>query len=103
MYNIDYKRPNRVAFKLKNLKLSSSGTYKCEVSADAPTFKTLHDERNLSIIVLPNPSTPRLTGFTQQGHLGDRVKGNCTYMRSFPPANLTFLVNEVNPVLLRQK
>ncbi|CAL8097305.1 unnamed protein product [Orchesella dallaii] len=86
---------NRVTFKLKNLRLSSGGSYKCEISADAPTFKTLSNESTLAIIVLPTPPTPRLTGFPLQGQLGDRVKGNCTYVKSYPPANLTFYVNDV--------
>lgn len=44
------KNANRVVFKMKNLRLSSGGTYKCEISADAPTFKTLSKESNLSVI-----------------------------------------------------
>lgn len=46
---------------LKSLEVSSSGTYRCEVSAEAPSFQTVFQDRDMitigtlmvNIVVLP--------------------------------------------------
>ncbi|KAE8745687.1 hypothetical protein FOCC_FOCC007571, partial [Frankliniella occidentalis] len=37
---------------LTQLTFNSSGTYRCEVSADAPKFETVHRESNMTVMVV---------------------------------------------------
>ncbi|XP_035706102.1 uncharacterized protein LOC110846894 [Folsomia candida] len=84
---------NRVKFRLKNLDFSSGGTYRCEISADSPSFRTLHMERNLSIIALPEFPKPVLSGFPAIAQYGDKISSNCTFADSFPSAEITLYLN----------
>lgn len=45
LFQIDKSNSNEVV--LKSLKLSSSGTYRCEVSAEAPSFQTVFKDRKM--------------------------------------------------------
>jgi len=44
-FQIDKSNANIVV--LNSLKLSSSGTYRCEVSAEAPSFQTVFQDKDL--------------------------------------------------------
>jgi len=44
-FQIDKSNSNEVV--LKSLELSSSGTYRCEVSAEAPSFQTVFQDRDM--------------------------------------------------------
>ncbi|CAG0899934.1 unnamed protein product, partial [Darwinula stevensoni] len=100
---------------LKNLSLRSSGLYICEVSAEAPTYKTQQqsasmeiygiskdrwEDHELFVILredLPD-SEPLLTGTGVGGlrpriSIGDRVVFNCTSYSSSPPAQVAWFIN----------
>ncbi|CAG7826452.1 unnamed protein product [Allacma fusca] len=79
---------------LKNVTLKTGGTYKCEVSADRPTFKTLSQQSEL-IVIAPPKSAPEITGIHEVVSVGDSLRGNCTSWRSKPAASLMFYVNGV--------
>lgn len=46
-YNCDHERCN---ISLDNLSMDSSGSYRCEVSGDAPEFRIVHDTSNMTVI-----------------------------------------------------
>nr|XP_040576855.1 LOW QUALITY PROTEIN: uncharacterized protein LOC121125725 [Lepeophtheirus salmonis] len=77
---------------LKNLDLSSAGSFRCEVSAEAPLFNTVSSSRKLNIVALPR-SGPRISGGQRTYHVDDRVQVNCTSERSKPSANLHWFIN----------
>ncbi|CAL8097301.1 unnamed protein product [Orchesella dallaii] len=78
---------------LKNVTLKTSGTYKCEVSADVPSFRTLSKQGDI-IVIAPPKSNPRIVGFHSVVSLGDTLRGNCTCDRSRPAASLMFYIND---------
>lgn len=45
VFQIDKSNANDVV--LNSLELSSSGTYRCEVSAEAPSFQTVFQDRDM--------------------------------------------------------
>lgn len=46
-FNCDHVRCN---IYLDNLSMESSGSYRCEVSGDAPEFRIVHDTSNMTVI-----------------------------------------------------
>lgn len=77
---------------LNNVDLSSSGRYRCEVSAEAPAFQTVSDHADMTVVVLPNEG-PLITGGRSRYQVGDVVRLNCTSAPSKPAALLTWFVN----------
>ena len=77
---------------LLNLNLKSAGSYRCEVSAEAPLFNTVSQRRKMGVIVLPQ-SRPRISGGKHTYHVGDHVRVNCTSDKSKPAANLKWYIN----------
>ena len=77
---------------LLNLNLKSAGSYRCEVSAEAPLFNTVSQRRKMGVIVLPQ-SRPRISGGKHTYHVGDQVRVNCTSDKSKPAANLKWYIN----------
>ena len=91
--------------KLLNISLASSGLYQCEVSTEAPKFKTVAADAVMSVVKPPSQS-PRLhwinigeklrsrTGERYSVSPGDRIVIQCTSRGSFPAANLKFYIND---------
>ncbi|XP_053677547.1 uncharacterized protein LOC128727642 [Anopheles nili] len=77
---------------LETIGLSSSGKYRCEVSAEAPSFQTVDDHGEMTVVVLPD-ADPVITGAKPRYQIGDHVKINCTSGRSKPAAQLTWYIN----------
>lgn len=77
---------------LRPLYYNTSGTYRCEVSADAPKFETVHQESNMTVLGLPQ-SKPTITGVEKAYNLGDRIEANCTSDRSWPQATVQWFIN----------
>ena len=55
--------------------VSATGTYKCEVSAEAPSFKTVYKEGSLIVVVLP--SSAEIVGAKPKYWVGDTVNVTC--------------------------
>ncbi|XP_066901242.1 cell adhesion molecule 2 [Halyomorpha halys] len=74
------------------LELSSSGRYRCEVSAEAPSFQTVSDHGDMLTVALPEEG-PRISGGKPRYQIGDKVKVNCTSGLSKPAAQLSWYIN----------
>ncbi|XP_050526091.1 uncharacterized protein LOC126896936 [Daktulosphaira vitifoliae] len=87
---------------LRPLELSSSGRYRCEVSAEAPFFQTVTDHSSM-LTVAPPEEGPRISGGQDKYKPGDIVDVNCTSGRSKPAVQLAWYINgeQVNSSHLR--
>uniref|UniRef100_A0A182PJ75 Ig-like domain-containing protein n=1 Tax=Anopheles epiroticus TaxID=199890 RepID=A0A182PJ75_9DIPT len=77
---------------LDPIDFSSSGRYRCEVSAEAPSFQTVSDHGVMLVVVLPEED-PYITGGKPRYQIGDIVRVNCTSGRSKPAVHLTWNIN----------
>ncbi|KAL7638181.1 UNVERIFIED_CONTAM: hypothetical protein RMT77_011806 [Armadillidium vulgare] len=79
---------------LRNLSMSSSGSYRCEVITEAPHFHTKFGSGNMTVIDLPE-SAPVFTGLQPSYQLGEEVYVNCSSFSSKPAASLEWQINDV--------
>ncbi|XP_035776177.1 uncharacterized protein LOC118458110 [Anopheles albimanus] len=88
---------------LETVKLSSSGKYLCEVSAEAPDFQTVSQHGEMQVVVLPDED-PIITGGKARYQINDYVRVNCTSGRARPAAQLAWYINSelVDPTLVRR-
>lgn len=78
---------------LDNLSSKSSGVYRCEISADAPSFGIVYSDQKMRVVALPNHD-PSIQGLRTYYIMGDIVAANCTSDASYPPATLTWFIND---------
>ncbi|CAO1350406.1 unnamed protein product [Diamesa hyperborea] len=89
---VDLHNSTNTQVVLQSVNLSSSGRYRCEVSAEAPSFQTVTDHGDMIVVALPDDG-PRITGGKARYQIGDPVRLNCTSARSKPAAHLTWFIN----------
>ncbi|CAO1440882.1 unnamed protein product [Diamesa hyperborea] len=77
---------------LEQLNKQSSGSYRCEISGDAPEFKLSHETANMTVAVLPRHD-PIIVGIERNYYEGDFLFGNCTSDLSSPKPNLAWYIN----------
>ncbi|XP_059095713.1 uncharacterized protein LOC131890389 [Tigriopus californicus] len=96
--HVDRHRSSREKVVLRNLTLDSAGTYKCEVSAEAPNFRTKSGKQDMVVVVIP--SKAEIVGARPKYQVGDVVNVTCYSYGSKPAASLTWKVNdqEVTPI-----
>ncbi|KAF6206642.1 hypothetical protein GE061_017878 [Apolygus lucorum] len=91
--NLEQSNPTQVSLRSVNLK--SSGTYKCEVSAEAPSFSSASKEAKMEVIYFPS-QPPYITGNSKETYfVGDELKMNCSSPKSYPAPNLDWYINDV--------
>ncbi|XP_046388026.1 uncharacterized protein LOC124157393 [Ischnura elegans] len=90
--NLDESESGLSSVTLRDLTFESSGSYRCEVSTEAPDFKTVLKNRFMAVWAPPR-ADPAVEGLRPSYSVGDLVAGNCTSASSFPPANLTWFLN----------
>jgi len=80
---------------IPNISLNTAGTYMCEVSSEAPRFKTVEDSTDLTVIHPPSSPPVLTTQPTPDGRyrVGDIFQLNCTSPPSKPPAKLRYFIN----------
>ncbi|GLV42261.1 beaten path IV [Carabus blaptoides fortunei] len=78
---------------LRSLNLKSSGLYRCEVSAEAPSFASAQSESRMEVVYLPKED-PLITGVELQYQIGDEINLNCTSGKSHPASILHWYINE---------
>ncbi|XP_052900111.1 uncharacterized protein LOC128306598 [Anopheles moucheti] len=88
------------SIQLYKLTIRSSGSYRCEISGDAPEFKLAHGVGNMTVAVYPQ-FEPIINGLQHNGAqhnyaLGDFVVANCSSDMSSPPARLYWYINDRN-------
>lgn len=89
---VDLNQSDRNKVMLDLISLESSGLYKCEVSAEAPSFNTVHDEGGMTVLALPHDG-PQISGGRPKYQVGEMVMVNCSSARSKPAALLSWSVN----------
>ncbi|XP_067619313.1 uncharacterized protein beat-Vc [Eurosta solidaginis] len=77
---------------LEKLNVHSSGSYRCEVSGDAPEFKLIDKTANMTVGVLPK-FDPFISGIVHPYRYGDFLAVNCSSEWSNPAATLTWYIN----------
>ncbi|XP_025413825.1 uncharacterized protein LOC112685965 isoform X2 [Sipha flava] len=87
---IDIDKSNSNEVVLKSLELSSSGTYRCEVSAEAPSFQTVFQDRDMITV----EEGPRIVGLLPEYNVGETVNANCTSSKMKSYAQLVWYINE---------
>lgn len=94
---VDQRKSNDRVVALKNLALGNSGDYVCEVSGEAPKFKTEAGSGQMRVIDLPD-ERPIIKGANVRGYrVGQWLDVNCTSPRSDPPALLKWYINDEKP------
>ncbi|RXG69508.1 hypothetical protein Avbf_06253, partial [Armadillidium vulgare] len=78
---------------LRSVSRDSSGKYKCEVSADLPSFHTVSKTAEMLVVDISN-SVPNITGGRTRYHVGDEVHVNCSSAKSRPAASLMWYIND---------
>ncbi|XP_045581611.2 cell adhesion molecule 2 [Procambarus clarkii] len=78
---------------LKEVSLKTSGKYKCEVSAESPSFHTDSGAGELLVVHIPE-SDPHISGIHSKYHVDDVVQVNCTSSPSKPAASLMWYIND---------
>ncbi|XP_067143376.1 uncharacterized protein [Centruroides vittatus] len=73
--------------------LNSEGVYRCEVSAEAPSFQTVREEKEMKIYVLPEHG-PKIVGTRTHYEVGQEVNANCSSAASKPAAVLRWYLND---------
>ncbi|XP_065345833.1 uncharacterized protein LOC135943296 isoform X2 [Cloeon dipterum] len=90
--SVDLQHSSDSQVTLRLLDLESSGTYRCEVSSEAPKFLTEVAEAYMNIMALPKDA-PTITGMRLKYNEGDPINLNCTSSPSKPVAVLTWFIN----------
>lgn len=102
--DVDVSASDNKKVVLRPVRLRTGGLYRCEVSAEAPSFASAQSEGRLEVISLPIED-PKITGVRVQYQIGDEINLNCTSGRSYPASMLHWYINEEkissNSVLIR--
>ncbi|KAG8194095.1 hypothetical protein JTE90_003038 [Oedothorax gibbosus] len=90
--DMDLSRSNSNVVFLRTVALDTAGSYKCQVSTDAPTYSCVQAVKDMNVIILPLEG-PRISGGRQSYDFGDNMTLNCTSAESKPAATLSWLLN----------
>ncbi|XP_043679419.1 uncharacterized protein LOC122634494 [Vespula pensylvanica] len=92
--HVDAGKSNNNEVTLHNVDFALSGTFSCEVTADAPTFSTASATKNLTVVSLPE-GKPFIVSDRERYDLGDTLRANCSLPASRPTARLSFALNNI--------
>lgn len=90
--NVLLEQSNSTHVLLTNVSFNTSGEYRCEISADAPSFFTKAAGAILEVVEVPRHD-PEILGLSSRYRLNDVLKAECKSKDSKPAANLTWLAN----------
>lgn len=90
--HLDLSRTVRGNLYMPYTDVDSEGSYRCEVSTEAPTFQTVKGEREMRIYVNP-AHRPQISGTKPYYSAGERVDVACTSAPSRPAAFLKWWIN----------
>ncbi|XP_049799213.1 uncharacterized protein LOC126234552 [Schistocerca nitens] len=90
---VDHQRSDDKKVVLHNLNLKSSGDYRCEVSAEAPSFASAQAEGHMDVVALPKDG-PHIYGEERLYQVGDEISLNCTSGKSHPASELKWFIND---------
>ncbi len=69
------KKSDKGRVVLRGVTLSSTGEYKCEVSAEAPNFRTKSESQDL--VAVSSPKSTEIVGADHKYRVGDVVNVTC--------------------------
>ncbi|XP_072940881.1 uncharacterized protein [Epargyreus clarus] len=90
--DVDVSRSTSQQVVLREATRALAGRYRCEVSADAPSFHTAVRSAYIHVVELP-PERPSIKAEKGWYASGDTLRAQCTSPPADPPANLTWLLN----------
>ncbi|XP_017086678.1 uncharacterized protein LOC108118467 isoform X1 [Drosophila eugracilis] len=90
--SVDLHNSSDATVTLRNVNLQSAGRFRCEVSGEAPSFQTVTEHGDMTVVSLPD-SEPKISGGRPRYQIGDYVRLNCTAGRSKPAVKLSWKVN----------
>ncbi|XP_073816466.1 beaten path IV [Musca autumnalis] len=85
---------------LRGLTINSTGLYRCEISAEAPSFASVQGEGQMDVVYLPRDG-PHIKGQQFQYQIGEILNLNCSSGKSHPASHLQWFIND-QPVLDEQ-
>ncbi|XP_029171171.1 uncharacterized protein LOC114940614 [Nylanderia fulva] len=101
---VDPDNSNKSQVTLRKVDFGLSGTFSCEVTADAPTFSTASVSKNLTVVSLPS-GRPVIVSERERYDPGDTLRANCSLPLSKPPVQFLFTLNnqQVDPTARQQR
>ncbi|CAH2085406.1 unnamed protein product [Euphydryas editha] len=90
---VDLEKSSARRVHLRELTLKSRGSYRCEVSEEAPSFHSAQAEMFMEVYYFPRES-PRIVGHERSYELEEPLDINCTSAKAFPAPDLQWLINE---------
>ncbi|XP_076751881.1 uncharacterized protein LOC143423999 [Xylocopa sonorina] len=91
---VDAENSNKSQVTLRDVDFALSGTFSCEVTADAPSFSTASVSKNVTVVSVPKVE-PIIVSERERYDAGDTLRANCSLPPSKPPADLSFTLNNV--------
>ncbi|XP_030761169.1 uncharacterized protein LOC115886213 isoform X2 [Sitophilus oryzae] len=91
--HVDMTKSDNRKVVLHSVNWKSSGLFRCEVSAEAPSFASAQSEARMEVVSLPDED-PVISGVEEQYQIGDEINLNCTSGRSRPASILHWYINE---------
>ncbi|XP_022242230.1 uncharacterized protein LOC106459949 [Limulus polyphemus] len=88
----DLERSNQTHVFLAKTDLSTEGLYECEVSTEAPSYRTVQVDKALKIYVLPQ-EPPDIEGNQPLYQIGEELNVTCFSKPSKPVSNLMWFIN----------
>ncbi|XP_041989029.1 uncharacterized protein LOC121740408 [Aricia agestis] len=89
---VDLEKSSARRVYLRNLTLKSRGLYRCEISAEKPSFHSAHSEAFMEIYYFPRVS-PQIVGHEHPYKAHEPLDVNCTSAESFPAPELQWHIN----------
>ncbi|XP_068229241.1 uncharacterized protein [Palaemon carinicauda] len=90
---VDMTSSHQGRVRIQQVTLDAGGVYRCEVSAEAPSFHTESAVALMRVVDLPDRK-PLITGAQISYQMHEDVMLNCSSPNSQPPATLKFYVND---------
>ncbi|CAH1985025.1 unnamed protein product [Acanthoscelides obtectus] len=91
--HVDVSKSDSKKVVLHSVSWKTSGLFRCEVSAEAPSFASAQSEARMEVILLPEDD-PVITGVEMQYEIGDEINLNCTSGKGHPAPVLHWYINE---------
>ncbi|XP_013789449.2 uncharacterized protein LOC106473310 isoform X2 [Limulus polyphemus] len=82
---------------LNETDMNSEGNYRCEASAEAPSFQTIMGEKKMQVHVIPQKG-PAIEGIQPKYDVGDFVNVTCKSSPSRPAAKIHWFINNQEPL-----
>ncbi|XP_045463573.1 uncharacterized protein LOC123673159 isoform X2 [Harmonia axyridis] len=91
--HVDLSKSDTTKVTLHSVGWRTSGLFRCEVSAEKPSFASAQSESRMDVVSLPEED-PVITGVEPQYQIGDEINLNCTSGGSHPASILHWYINE---------